>query len=159
VIENNPSNPMTRKLIDSLHVEVMVLSDEARSYFDGFGLADRIQLSPITRVIFSCEALKVTTRLMHSVAWLLSHRAQFGAVQDTRRRLTSLGRATPTETSSITDLPEEAQRLILASVDLYTRIERLALSLNEPPSQAASPAFHLQQQLERSLGAAHHASA
>jgi regulator of CtrA degradation len=159
VIENNPSNPMTRKLIDSLHVEVMVLSDEARSYFDAFGLVDRLQLSPITRVIFSCEALKVTTRLMHSVAWLLSHRAQFATAQDKRHRLTSLGRATPTETSSIIDLPEEAQRLIAGSIDLYTRIERLELSLNEPPSNAANPAFHLQQRLERSLATANQTSA
>lgn len=148
---------MTRKLIDSLHVEAMVLSDEARSYFDGFGLADRMQLSPLTRVIFSCEALKVTTRLMHSVAWLLSHRAQMGAAEERHHRLTSLGQATPTDTSSLMDLPEEAQRLITASIDLYARIVRLEFSLNEPPATAANPAFRLQQRLEHSLATANHA--
>lgn len=147
---------MTRKLIDSLHVEAMVLSDEARSYFDGFGMSERMQLAPRTRVILSCEALKVTTRLMHSVAWLLSRRAQLDHRAD---HLRSLGLATPSEREMIADLPEEARRLITASVDLYTRIERLATGLNEPVSSAESPAFHLQQQLERSLSAAHHVSA
>jgi regulator of CtrA degradation len=151
---------MTRKLIASLHIEAMVLSDEARSYFDGFGLADRMLMGPRTRVILSCEALKVTTRLMHSVAWLLSHRvsrpAPIGTAQAAQQSNTvidinPLGQATPSDLIVIADLPKEAQRIITASVDLYVRIERLEASLKGPVANTANPAFHLQQRLERSL--------
>jgi regulator of CtrA degradation len=147
---------MTRKLIASLHVEAMVLSDEARSYFDGFGLADRMLLAPRARVILSCEALKVTTRLMHSVAWLLSHRTPTVPAHLTQHCSTilsgsPLGKATPSDRNVIADLPEEAQRIIAASIDLYTRIARLEASLKAPPTNIANPAFYLQQRLERSL--------
>ena len=68
-------SPMTPKLIDSLYVEAMMLADQARSYFDSDGRDDRLALDPIARVGFSCESLKVTTRLMHIIAWLLTQRA------------------------------------------------------------------------------------
>src|SRR3546814_10232754 len=64
-----------RKLIDSLYVEAMLLADEARAYFDEGGRSDREALDPLARVAFSCESLKVTTRLMHVIAWLLTQRA------------------------------------------------------------------------------------
>ena len=66
---------LTPKLIDGLYVEAMVLADEARSYFDTLGRDDRLALDPLDRVGFSCESLKVTTRLMHVIAWLLTQRA------------------------------------------------------------------------------------
>ena len=52
-----------------------MLADEARSYFDTGGRDDRLSLDPLDRVGFSCESLKVTTRLMHVIAWLLTQRA------------------------------------------------------------------------------------
>jgi regulator of CtrA degradation len=144
-------NPMTRKLIDSLHVEAMVLSDEARSYFDSFDLADRMELAPTARVIFSCEALKVTTRLMHSVAWLLGHRARQVDRPLARTQVMALGRATPSDPISIIGLPAEARRVIAASEDIYARIGRLEASLGEPDLPVPNPAFHLQQRVKRSV--------
>src|ERR1700754_1064707 len=64
-----------RRLIDALYVEAMLLADEARAYFDDAGRAERDLLEPAVRVVFSCESLKVTTRLMHVIAWLLTQRA------------------------------------------------------------------------------------
>src|SRR3546814_15942026 len=76
---------MTHRLIDSLYVEAMVLADEARAYFDRNGRDDRMALDPVVRVGFSCESLKVTTRLMHVIAWVLTQRAveagEFTALQ------------------------------------------------------------------------------
>ena len=66
--------PITPKLIDSLYIEAMTLADEARSYFDRDGAVERSKLDPVARVAFSCESLKVTTRLMHVVSWLLVDR-------------------------------------------------------------------------------------
>ena len=66
---------ITSRLIDSLYTEAMLLADEARSYFDDAGRDDRNTLEPFVRVGFACESLKVTTRIMHIVAWLLTQRA------------------------------------------------------------------------------------
>ena len=66
---------ITSRLIDSLYTEAMILADEARSYFDDAGREDRATLQPFARVGFACELLKVTTRVMHIVAWLLTQRA------------------------------------------------------------------------------------
>jgi regulator of CtrA degradation len=63
---------ITSRLIDSLYTEAMLLADEARSYFDDAGRDERSTLEPFARVGFACESLKVTTRIMHIVAWLLT---------------------------------------------------------------------------------------
>ena len=63
------------RMIDTHYVEAMLLADEARAYFDEEGRAEREALDPLIRVSFSCESLKVTTRLMHVIAWLLTQRA------------------------------------------------------------------------------------
>ena len=73
--EDDARAELTPKLVDSLYVEAMVLADEARSYFDSAARDDRMELDPVDRVGFSCESLKVTTRLMHVIAWLLTQRA------------------------------------------------------------------------------------
>src|SRR3954453_19872774 len=70
-----PQVRITSRLIDSLYTEAMLLADEARSYFDDAGREERATLAPFARVGFACESLKVTTRIMHIVAWLLTQRA------------------------------------------------------------------------------------
>ena len=67
-----PQVRITSRLIDSLYTEAMILADEARSYFDDAGREERSALEPFARVGFACESLKVTTRVMHIVAWLLT---------------------------------------------------------------------------------------
>src|SRR5205814_9755899 len=66
---------ITPRLIESLYTEAMILADEARAYFDDEGREERLTLEPFVRVGFACESLKVTTRIMHIVAWLLTQRA------------------------------------------------------------------------------------
>src|SRR5438105_13918630 len=70
-----PQVRITSRLIDSLYTEAMLLADEARSYFDDAGRDERAMLEPFARVGFASESLKVTTRIMHIVAWLLTQRA------------------------------------------------------------------------------------
>ena len=72
---HQPQVRITSRLIDSLYTEAMLLADEARSYFDDAGRDERQSLEPFARVGFACESLKVTTRIMHIVAWLLTQRA------------------------------------------------------------------------------------
>jgi regulator of CtrA degradation len=146
-------NRTTPKLIDSLYVEAMLLADEARAYFDRHGREDRMQLDPIVRVGFSCESLKITTRLMHVIAWLLTQRAveagelSAGQARSTARRL---GEAPESDEALLAQLPEPALALVHASRDLYARIERLDRGSALAAPQA-SPARSLLSRLERSL--------
>ena len=116
-----------RRLIDSLYVESMLLADEARGYFDEAGRADRESLDALSRVMFSCESMKVTTRLMHVIAWLLTQRAVVNgelrakdALDPSRR----LGDAPDTDEDAIRTLPDSARLLVGASIDLHRRVAR-----------------------------------
>jgi regulator of CtrA degradation len=146
--------PLTAKLIASLYTEAMLLADEARSYFDMSGRADRDSLAPIDRVGFSCESLKVTTRLMHVIAWLLTQRAvEAGELSrsQARRPARRLGGAPDSDEALLPRLPESALALVHASRDLYARVKRLDEAGGLGPEAQASPARSLMSRLERSL--------
>lgn len=149
-----PQAQITSRLIDSLYTEAMLLADEARSYFDDIGRDDRQALEPFARVGFACESLKVTTRIMHIVAWLLTQRAiETGEIpgQDGRRPDRRLGHAQDCDLNIVRSLPSAAQRLIQTSVDLYARVKRLDEGgVEAEPAQ--SPARALMGRLERGLG-------
>jgi regulator of CtrA degradation len=138
-----------RRLIDSLYVEAMVLADEARGYFDQGARVERESLDPLGRVTFSCESLKVTTRLMHVIAWLLTQRAVDSGelsrrdVLDPARRL---GDAPITEDQVIVLMPADARALIDASIDLHRRVARLDDAQIEP-QPADSPVQWMQARL------------
>ena len=152
-MDEEPRAELTPKLVDSLYIEAMVLADEARSYFDTAARDDRLELEPVDRVGFSCESLKVTTRLMHVIAWLLTQRAvaageltQSQAGEADRR----LGPAPASDEELLTRLPQSAVDLIRASEELYGRLQRLDEgSFGEGPS--GSPARSLLNRLQRSL--------
>ena len=117
------------RLIDGLYTVAMLLADEARSYFDDAGREERSTLEPFARVGFACESLKVTTRIMHIVAWLLTQRAiESGEIPhvDGQRPERKLGHAQDSDPDVVAQLPESARRLIGASADLYARIKRIA---------------------------------
>lgn len=145
---------ITSRLIDSLYTEAMLLADEARSYFDDAGRDERATLEPFARVGFACESLKVTTRIMHIVAWLLTQRAiESGEIpnRDGRRPERKLGQAQETDQTVLQTLPPSAQKLINASADLYARVKRLDEGGFESEIPQ-SPARALMGRLERGLG-------
>jgi len=144
---------ITPKLIGSLYTEAMVLADEARSYFDRQGREERDSLDPILRVGFSCESLKVTTRLMHIIAWLLTQRAvEAGELTplQSRRPARRLGEAPESDEAVLARLPESARALIASSRDLYARVQRLDEADPDGDPQT-SPARSLLSRLERSF--------
>lgn len=144
---------MTSKLVDSLYVEAMVLADEARSYFDGNGREERLSLDPIARVGFSCESLKVTTRLMQIIAWLLTQRAvEAGELSrsQARNEARRLGEAADSDPAVLEKLPEGAASLVQASQELYARVRRLDEGSGQADPQS-SPARTLLSRLERSF--------
>lgn len=142
-----------RKLVDSLYVEAMLLADEARGYFDFVGRQERDGLDALNRVAFSCESLKVTTRLMHIIAWLLTQRAvQAGEIppRDALSPSRRLGQAPETEAAAMVAMPEQALAIIRASTELYRRVARLDASL-EAPAETGSPARSMMQRLAASF--------
>ena len=115
-------------LIDTLYVEAMLLADEARGYFDAVGKSERDGLDALRRVSFSCESLKVTTRLMHIIAWLLTQRAVMTGELESRDALDPsrrLGTAPESDMEVVHAMPETAQQLIHSSMDLHRRVARL----------------------------------
>jgi len=144
---------LTPKLIGSLYTEAMVLADEARSYFDRLGKEERDQLDPILRVGFACESLKVTTRLMHIIAWLLTQRAvEAGELSplEARRPARRLGDSPESDEAVVARLPQAARTLIESSRDLFSRVQRLDEGAAEGEAPA-SPARSLLSRLERAF--------
>ena len=149
-----PQARITSRLIDSLYTEAMLLADEARSYFDDAGRDERAMLEPFARVGFACESLKVTTRIMHIVAWLLTQRAiESGEIpsRDGRRAERRLGHAQDSDPQVVGALPPAARKLINSSADLYARVKRLDEGGFEAEAPQ-SPARALMGRLERGLG-------
>ena len=145
---------ITPRLVDTLYSEALLLADEARSYFDEGGRDEQKSLDPFARVGFACESLKVTTRIMHIVAWLLTQRAiDSGELRgsDGRRPERRLGHANDSDPMVVDQLPPAARKLIRASIDLYARVSRLdeGQISDEAPQ---SPARALMGRLERDLG-------
>ncbi|MDF0488961.1 DUF1465 family protein [Sphingomonas sp. H39-1-10] len=144
-----PDSRIHRHLIDVLYVDAMVLADEARSYFDDGGRVDREALPPLARVAFSCESLKVTTRLMHAIAWLLTQRAVAAGEMAPRDALDPsrrLGPAPISDAAAVADLPARARALIQASADLYRRVGLLDAA-QAGVAMGAGPARSMQERL------------
>lgn len=140
---------MYDRVVDALYLDAMLLADEARSYFDEDGRAEREALLPDDRVAFSCESLRVTTRLMHVIAWVLTRRAvgagelDVAAALDPSRRL---GAANPVAATLLTALPARAAALVNASASLHRRAAVLDEALaSQAPS--TSPAHSMLQRL------------
>jgi regulator of CtrA degradation len=134
---NVASHEITPKLVDGLYTEAMVLADEARSYFDS-DRARRISPAEVA-VAFSCESLKVTTRLMHVIAWLLNQKAIRAGELNASDSTEALGYAPATDSYWVDDLPAEARALILASEDLYYRVQRVSESVLRQADELPAP--------------------
>jgi regulator of CtrA degradation len=136
--EDTPSpRELGAVLTDQLYREAMQLAEDSRTYFDHVGQWDRKRLEPMDRVLFSCESLKVTTRLMHAISWLLVRKAVLAnEMNEAEARLPErrLGRATATlsdDLPRLQTLPPMAQRLVTRSQDLYSRLQRLEAQMFE----------------------------
>lgn len=147
--------PIAPRLVDALYTEALLLADEARTYFDDAGRCERDSLEPFARVGFACEALRVTTRIMHVIAWLLTKRSATSGELERRRAPASgcrLGNASQSDPAVIEQMPDTAQRLIVASSELYARVKRIEQA-PEADMPRPSPARALMGRLERDFAA------
>lgn len=162
-------------LVASFYAEALLLADEARAWFDramGNGgasphrnLADANRLDdplwhwagrhdPSLRIALSCESLRLTTRLMHIIAWLLLQRAITtgelpfaGDDQEADR----LGPSPTVDRAVLERLPEDAQRLISSSVSLYDRVALLERTVRGEMNPQPTPVAQMLARLQASL--------
>jgi len=159
-----PMSDITPALVDALYIEAMLLAEEAREHFGNANM-DAIAetfLAPIRKVELSCESLKVTTRLMHAIAWLLNRKAYYSG-ELTEQQLHShnrmLGRANNSEPEVIRSLDPQSRYLVQASEELFDRLQRLEerqmarQSRRDHDSDAVglSPVLEMQEKLRESL--------
>lgn len=146
---------LTRKLVDTLYVEAMVLANEARAYFEDHGVEAREGLPPPLRVGYAVESLKVTTRMMHVIAWLLTWRGEAKgeiAAETARHPDRRLGFTGKSDRDTVEQLPEDARKLIAASEELYKRANRLERDLlNSAKQTGPSPVHNLLDRLKRAF--------
>ncbi len=167
ILSIGTARDVTPDLVDALYIEAMLLAEEAREHFSNTNI-DAIAetfLAPVRKVELSCESLKVTTRLMHAIAWLLNRKAYF-AGEITERQLRNhsrmLGRANESEPDVIATLDPQSRYLVHASQELFDRLKRLEerqMNISQTDNsnalpvatEQASPVREMQEKLRQSL--------
>lgn len=149
-----PPRAMLMRAVNALHIEVMVLADEACAVFSA-GLEDDPLMPPAVRVGLSCEALKTTTRLMHVIAWLLDQRAVL-AGEWRSARPPAMGRDAPADHALCAHLSPQVADIVRASERLAARaraLEGLGAPRrgHAPDDLAEGPARALQARLSASI--------
>lgn len=130
-------------LIDAIYIEALLLADEARAWFDRYRsghaapaengdsdpLADwAARNDPTMRIALSCESLRLTTRLMHIIAWLLQQRALAAGelpgldLSDSANRL---GASPDCDLAMLDAMPAPVALLVRSSLALYARVAAL----------------------------------
>ncbi len=143
---------LSRKVIEALMIEALLLNDEVRSYFEGRGREDRFTLDPLSQVNHSAEAVKATTRLMHISAWLMSRRSRAETGDDVFKASPArLGRVEASADDLLMLLPEEAMRLVRATLDLYDRVGRLDRLMAQSETRFQSPQQFMWRTIEQRL--------
>lgn len=133
---------LNARIIESLYIEGLGLSDEVRAAFDP---SRRMMYDPDSSVAIalSCEALRTTTRMMHAVAWLLNHRAHLrGEISEfqLRRHGRIAAHLPQSEPERLALLPLAMQNLIRATERFYERLVRLDTGWRERTAPLAGGA-------------------
>jgi regulator of CtrA degradation len=114
---------------DRTYRETMNLLLEARDYVRFRELGDRGALPDGLHLAVNCEALRVTSRLTHIMAWLLVqkavHAGEMTAAEAARDDHRLSGQGVCRATTEGVALPPRLEHLLERSHRLYTRVERL----------------------------------
>ncbi len=126
-----PKTPVKSAVyFDRTYRETMTLLVEARDYMRFREPVDRHALPDDQRLTVNCEALRLTSRLTHVMAWLLVQKAvhagemspEEAAAEDHRLAGQTVCRD---RAQGDVALPARLQQLLDRSYQLYARVERL----------------------------------
>lgn len=147
------------RIIDGLYCEALLLSDEVRAAFD---LSGRMEpkgpsasgADDLSRVAFSCEALRTTTRMMHALAWLLNHRAYI-AGELSEFQLKRHGRLAPDRPSDdpeqLAMLAPEIRTLVENTMRFHARLVRLDHDWRERDVETPSAVARLRERIGQAM--------
>jgi regulator of CtrA degradation len=139
---------LRRPLLAALYIDAMVLADDTRAYIEHVPDDDRDMPDPVTRVLLACEQLRMTTRLMTVLAWLLAWRAVDAGEMDGASP-PQLDPVSSSDMAAVDGFPDSARTLIEAGIALYRRAAFLDASIAAAP--LASPALAMQRRLAAAL--------
>lgn len=143
----NPAS-INPRIVEGLYCEALVLSDEVRG---AFALSGRLDAAANdaddVRVALSCEALRTTTRMMHSVAWLLNHRAFFaGELSEFQlHRYGKLADFPESDPERLALLDATTRAMIQATERFHARLKRLDKGWRERDPETPSAIAALRQ--------------
>jgi len=146
---------LNKRAVETLYVETMLLADDARSVIE-HAPAHRHALDPLQRTCMAVEQLRVTTRLMHVIAWLLTRRAVIAGEIDeaaARSEARRLGSMPESDLAIVDTLPDDVRLMIHASMDLARRAAALERALVTDHPAGQGPANDLLDTLRRRLAA------
>jgi regulator of CtrA degradation len=141
--------PMT----DVLLADAVVVAEAARVWF-GEEAGVRHPAEAGAEAQLACESLRVTSRLLHVVAWALTRRALAAGELSAAEALAPERRLSPVpgpDPAALDLMTDGARAVAEESVALHRRAALLDAALDEPA--ALSPALLLQQRIAVSLGA------
>jgi regulator of CtrA degradation len=126
VSEFGPKNS-SPQIVERLYEEAVSLADQARAYFGTHAKEDRRQLDPIDRLTYTSESLRISTRLMHVISWLMVRKSVAAGEITEKEALKPkhrLGDRELCKTSNIRDLrrlPPMVSSLSLRSQAIFAR--------------------------------------
>ncbi len=121
---------------DTTFDEAMSLTREARDYLAYQEKVDLAKLSPVGRMVASCETMRMTARMIQVIAWLLVQKAVHAGeitreeAREPKYRLSGQQVCDNTEPLAAEPLPERLVELLASSHQLYQRIARLDAMLD-----------------------------
>jgi regulator of CtrA degradation len=121
----------------ALFKEGMTLVEETADYLDGPGRAAGRQLPRPASIVYATESMRLTTRLMQLASWLLLHRSvregdmspERAREEKRKIRLESASGEAPGPCWE--ELPKEFRSLVMRSLALQKRVERIDAALLE----------------------------
>ncbi|KAJ8138085.1 hypothetical protein OY671_008702 [Metschnikowia pulcherrima] len=116
------------RIVEALYSEALVLADVSRERFERSRNDASATEDELSRVQFSCEASRTTTRVMHCSAWSLNHRAYFAgelSESQSRRHGRSIANYPASDPAASDMSPADARSSVHESERSYERITRL----------------------------------
>jgi regulator of CtrA degradation len=116
---------------DKTFDEAMALTREARDYLAHQKQADFEELNAVSRLVASCESMRLTARVTQVVAWLLVQKAVYAGeitreeAAEPDRRLSGQSVCGAIQPVLDAPLPERLAELLDSSLRLYQRVARL----------------------------------
>ncbi len=131
------------------------MADEIRLAFDTDAITEERNADEKFRFAFSVEGLRATTRVMHTLAWLINFRAFLdGELTELHvRRHSRLPKDRPPESTNLALLDSDTKDLVLASQHLHARVERLEREWRAQYEMRPPAVHRLRERLERSYSA------